>query len=134
MVFPVSRDRKFFWLSWLVSALAALALCAEVLVPSARAEDPPVDPPSPVQAPASTEDVDFPSAMIQAKATGKKVEVTGERSDSSTTWVNPDGTGELSTPRRFARRSRGRSMSEAIISSMPERVSLESVEGNNASD
>lgn len=77
MTFPVFRDRKFFWLSWLVSLLVVLALIAEMLAPSARAEDPPVDPPAPVQAPASTEDVDFPSAMIQAKSTGKKVEVTG---------------------------------------------------------
>lgn len=53
MVFPVSRDRKFFWVSYLVSALCAVVLVFALLPGSARAEDPPVDPPAPVAAPAS---------------------------------------------------------------------------------
>lgn len=92
MVFPVSRDRKFFWVSYLVSALCAVVLVFALLPGSARAEDPPVDPPAPVAAPASGEAVDFPSAVIRSKATGKRVEVSAERSESSTTWVNADGT------------------------------------------
>ena len=55
-------------------------------------------------APASGGVVDFPSAVIQARATGKRVEVTAERSESSSTWVNADGsvtTEQFAAPVRF---------------------------------
>ncbi|WP_157457132.1 hypothetical protein [Dermabacter vaginalis] len=48
--------------------------------------------------------MDFPSAAIRARATGQRVEVTAERSESSTTWVNPDGsvtTEQFAAPVRF---------------------------------
>lgn len=59
---------------------------------SARAEDPPVEPAPQVSAPVSPEELDFPSAVVQSRATGERVEVTAERGESSTTWANPDGT------------------------------------------
>ena len=76
-----------------VSAVCAAALVVSGL-PSDQAwgEDPPVEPSPEVSAPVSPETVDFPSAVVQARATGERVEVTAERTDSSTTWVNPDGT------------------------------------------
>ncbi|MDU5963340.1 MAG: hypothetical protein E6Z13_09335, partial [Dermabacter sp.] len=48
--------------------------------------------------------MDFPSAAIRARATGQRVEVTAERSESSSTWVNPDGsvtTEQFAAPVRF---------------------------------
>lgn len=45
-----------------------------------------------MSAPVAPESVDFPSAMVQARATGEQVEITGERAEASTTWANPDGT------------------------------------------
>ncbi|EYT50831.1 DNRLRE domain-containing protein [Brachybacterium muris] len=50
------------------------------------------DPAPEVSVPVAPLSVYFPSAVIQARATGERVEVTGERTESSTTWVNPDGT------------------------------------------
>lgn len=50
------------------------------------------------------------SARVQARATGARVEVLGLRSESATTWVNPDGTltSEISTaPVRFRDRASG---------------------------
>lgn len=59
---------------------------------SARAEDPPVESAPQVPAPVSPEELDSPSAVVQSRATGERVEVTAERGESSTTWANPDGT------------------------------------------
>ncbi|MFC0675652.1 DNRLRE domain-containing protein [Brachybacterium hainanense] len=88
--------------AWL--CLLALLL-VDGVVPRAFAEDPPVDDPAPeVSAPVAPSSTDFPSALIQARANGKRVEVTGERSESSTTWVNPDGsvtTEQFAAPVRF---------------------------------
>ena len=62
-------------------------------------------PSAPVAGPTDSKDpVDFPSAAIRARATGQRVEVTAERSESSTTWVNPDGsvtTEQFAAPVRF---------------------------------
>ena len=76
-----------------VSAACAAALVVAGL-PSDQAwgEDPPVEPSPEVSVPVSPETVDFPSAVVQARATGGRVEVTAERTDSSTMWVNPDAT------------------------------------------
>lgn len=76
-----------------VSAVCVAALVVTGLPPEqAWGEDPPVVPSPQVSAPVSPETVDFPSAVVQARATGERVEVTAERTDSSTTWVNPDAT------------------------------------------
>lgn len=84
---------------WYRRALVSVsAVCAAALVvsglPSDQAwgEDPPVEPSPEVSAPASPETVDLPSAVVPARATGGREEVTAERPESSTTWVNPDGT------------------------------------------
>ena len=62
-------------------------------------------PSAPVAGPTDSKDpVDFPSAAIRARATGQRVEVTAERSESSSTWVNPDGsvtTEQFAAPVRF---------------------------------
>ena len=77
----------------LIAWVCGLALVMADLPPRSWGDDPPVDDPAPqVSAPVSPESVDFPSALIQSRATGELVEVTGERTESSTTWVNPDGT------------------------------------------
>lgn len=84
------------------------ALVSVGLVPASQvwADTTPPPSPSPVEqvAPASGGVVDFPSAVIQARATGKRVEVTAERSESSSTWVNADGsvtTEQFAAPVRF---------------------------------
>lgn len=92
MTFPVSRGRSFLFATWLVSVVAAVAMLVALLPGNARAEDPPAPPAPAPAAPAAGGVVDFPSAVVQAKATGKRVEVTAETTDSSSTWVNPDGT------------------------------------------
>ena len=84
------------------------ALVSVGLVPASQAwaDTTPPPSPSPVEqaAPASGGVVDFPSAVIRARATGKRVEVTAERSESSSTWVNADGsvtTEQFAAPVRF---------------------------------
>ncbi|MFI2431196.1 DNRLRE domain-containing protein [Streptomyces sp. NPDC018693] len=52
--------------------------------PSAAAEDP-----APL-GPAEAEDA--ASALLMARLQDRRIEVTGERTDSTTTWANPDGT------------------------------------------
>lgn len=96
---------------WYRRVLAGVSVtCVAALVvsglPSDRAwgEEPPVGPSPEVSVPVSSGVVDFPSAAIQARATGERVEVTAERSDSSTTWVGPDGmvtTTQHAAPVRF---------------------------------
>ncbi|MCW7991694.1 hypothetical protein XF35_42530, partial [Streptomyces platensis subsp. clarensis] len=57
-------------------------------------------------APAVTEAADLASARTAAKLSGKKIEALSERSETSTTWANPDGslTSELfGGPVRFER-------------------------------
>lgn len=63
-----------------------------------------------VSAPAGLSSPDEVSARVQARATGQRVEVLGLRSESSSTWVNPDGslTSEIATaPVRFRDRASG---------------------------
>ncbi|MCL6424344.1 DNRLRE domain-containing protein [Brachybacterium sp. JHP9] len=103
MFFPVLRGRPLFWISWCVSVLLVGAFMGVAALSPARAEGPAAPPAAPA-APAPPELVDFPSARVQAKATGKKVEVTAEKTDTSSTWVNPDGTvttEQFSAPVRF---------------------------------
>ncbi|MFI8967113.1 DNRLRE domain-containing protein, partial [Streptomyces sp. NPDC053493] len=40
----------------------------------------------------ATEAADLPSAQVAARLSGKRVEAKSERTESSTTWANPDGT------------------------------------------
>ncbi|MFJ6214956.1 DNRLRE domain-containing protein [Streptomyces sp. NPDC092296] len=57
-------------------------------------------------APAATQAADLASARVAARLSGKRVEALAERTETSTTWVNPDGslTTELSAgPVRFQR-------------------------------
>ncbi|MFJ1592551.1 hypothetical protein ACIOD0_20235 [Kitasatospora albolonga] len=52
----------------------------------------------------ATEAADLPSAQVAARLSGKRVEALSERTESSTTWANPDGSVTLdaaSGPVRF---------------------------------
>lgn len=90
---PAGGRRYRRALSVVSSICVAALVVTGVSASPVFAEDPPVDPPAPeVSAPVAPESVDFPSAVVQARATGERVEVTAERSESSTTWVNPEGT------------------------------------------
>ncbi|MGO4635968.1 hypothetical protein AB4225_34375, partial [Streptomyces sp. 2RAF24] len=40
----------------------------------------------------ATEAADLPSAQVAARLSGKRVEALSERTESTTTWANPDGT------------------------------------------
>ncbi|WP_432122460.1 DNRLRE domain-containing protein, partial [Streptomyces sp. S1] len=49
-------------------------------------------PAAPADTPYPTEAADLPSATVAARLSGKRVEALSERTESSTTWANPDGT------------------------------------------
>ncbi|WP_282694234.1 DNRLRE domain-containing protein [Streptomyces sp. CC208A] len=58
----------------------------------------------PVKAPAATEAADLPSAQVAAKLSGKRVEALSERTETTSTWANPNGTVTLeaaSGPQRY---------------------------------
>jgi RHS repeat-associated protein len=80
----------------LTSALAAACLTAG-LQASASAAPVPAAPAAPAAAPApppaeSYERPDTYSAQLAARLLGRRVEVTGLRSETETVWANPDGT------------------------------------------
>lgn len=78
----------------LVSFSAITAVIAvELVVASAPAAAAPPAPPASAAAPTeSYERPDLVSARLLARSSGRRVEVTGLRSESTTSWVNPDGT------------------------------------------
>lgn len=91
--------RPFFLLAPALLVLADLA--APTLRPAAAA--PPLRAPAPRYA---TEAADIRSARLLARLSDKRVEALSERNESTTTWVNPDGTltSDLSSgPVRFKR-------------------------------
>lgn len=60
--------------------------------------------------PSPTEAADLASATVAARLSGKRVEALSERTESSTTWANPDGTvttDAASGPVRFRDRATG---------------------------
>ncbi|MEV0961862.1 RHS repeat-associated core domain-containing protein [Streptomyces sp. NPDC049910] len=70
---------------------------------SAAAAPPPQAPAAPKK-PAATQAADIPSARVAARLSGKRVEALSERTETSTTWANKDGslTTELTAgPVRF---------------------------------
>ncbi|GAA0939192.1 hypothetical protein GCM10009554_28730 [Kribbella koreensis] len=74
-----------------VAALVSLALLATALEGHQPAEAAPTaDPPPPAAKVASRPDVI--SASVTARAQGSRVEVESMRTETSTTWSNPDGT------------------------------------------
>ncbi|MEU8614571.1 hypothetical protein AB0C29_41955 [Actinoplanes sp. NPDC048791] len=85
---------------------AALLLLAGVVAPAAP---PALAAPPPQQAPQpryASEAADISSARVLARLSGKRVEALSERSESTTTWANPDGslTSDLAAgPVRFRR-------------------------------
>jgi len=94
----------------LVLPAVATLLMAGVAVPAASPAQA-AAPPGRAAAPPryATEAADVPSARVLARLSGKRVEALSERNESTTTWVNPDGslTSELSAgPVRFQRAGR----------------------------
>ncbi|WP_433729524.1 DNRLRE domain-containing protein [Actinoplanes sp. CA-051413] len=90
--------------SFALPAAAALLL-AGIAVPAAQPAQ--AAPPSRAATPRyASEAADIASARVLARLSGKRVEALAERDESTTTWVNPDGslTSELSSgPVRFKR-------------------------------
>ncbi|MFD4908921.1 ricin-type beta-trefoil lectin domain protein [Kitasatospora purpeofusca] len=82
-----------------IAVVASLGLLAEVGValgalaptPAAAAAGAAAVQEKPATAP-STEAPDAASAMLSARLQGHRVEVTGERTETTTLWANPDGT------------------------------------------
>ncbi|MEW2253618.1 sugar-binding protein, partial [Streptomyces sp. NPDC006975] len=65
---------------------------------------------SPAQHKAATQAADIPSARVAARLSGRRVEALSERTETATTWVNPNGslTTEVSAgPIRFKDTSTG---------------------------
>ncbi|HET7397586.1 MAG TPA: DNRLRE domain-containing protein, partial [Intrasporangium sp.] len=93
---------------WVRLVTSSVALAALVVVDASGGD---VAAAAPVAAPAAAparaqtgEAVDLVSARVAARAQGHRVEALGERTDTTTTWVNPDGslTTEVSgAPVRF---------------------------------
>ena len=75
-----------------VALVMALVVSGEsVLTPTSAAAQP-----APAQAPAPAdagpdEAADIPSAMATARLRGRRIEALSERSETSQTWVNPEG-------------------------------------------
>ncbi len=98
-----------------VSLAAAVVLAVEtavVLQASGQAVALPSQPRLPAAESASypTEAADLASAMVAARLSGKRVEALSERTESTTTWANPDGTAttdSASGPVRFRDKTTG---------------------------
>ncbi|MER5306668.1 sugar-binding protein, partial [Streptomyces sp. NPDC002773] len=70
----------------------------------------PSQPPAVDDAAYPTEAADLPSATVAARLSGKRVEALSERTESTTTWANPDGTvttDAASGPVRFRDKATG---------------------------
>jgi hypothetical protein len=81
-----SAGRFHRWLSAFLIAVLVLSLEVGAVSPAA-AEKPRA--PAPAQVDEAT---DIPSARATARLRGKRVEALSERTESTSTWVNPDGT------------------------------------------
>ncbi|MFI7067071.1 RHS repeat-associated core domain-containing protein [Kribbella sp. NPDC050124] len=75
----------------IVAAVMALALLVTGLEGRQPAQAAPVADPQPAAAKVSSRP-DLVSAVVTARSQGSKVEVESMRSETSTTWANPDGT------------------------------------------
>ncbi|GGR28910.1 hypothetical protein GCM10010251_51400 [Streptomyces aurantiogriseus] len=91
-------------LRWLAGGLAVLMTVTAL--EGAAAAAPQEEPSAAPKRAAVTSAADIPSAKVAARLSGRRVEALSERTESSTTWVNTDGslTTELSAgPVRFER-------------------------------
>jgi len=108
---PVQRSGVFRTGPWLRprrpiagALVAGLLVSLSPAVPATAAPAGP--PPAKIARSAPSEAADVPSARVAARLSGKRVEALSERAETSTTWVNPDGTltAELNAgPVRFRR-------------------------------
>ncbi|MFL5999738.1 MAG: hypothetical protein ACJ736_36525, partial [Streptomyces sp.] len=106
---PAPRRRGRLWLGGNVRWTAggtALALAITLLdVTSSGAASSSQTADAPKQ-PTATQAADIPSARVAARLSGKRIEALSERTQTSTTWVNKDGslTTEIAAgPIRFER-------------------------------
>ncbi|MFJ3197944.1 DNRLRE domain-containing protein [Streptomyces griseoviridis] len=78
---------------WIAGSLC-LALAASLLegVFTGAVAAPRAEPPEAPAAAAASEAADIPSARVAARLSGKRVEALAERTETSTTWANADGT------------------------------------------
>ncbi|MBN0048906.1 DNRLRE domain-containing protein [Streptomyces actuosus] len=81
-----------------IALLAALTLSAGLVEAGAAVAAPPraaAEQPKKPLGPAEAEDA--ASALLMARLQNRRIEVTGERTDSTTTWADPDGTTTVDT-------------------------------------
>lgn len=103
---PAPEERGRFWTGGSLRYIAgglALALAVPVLDGESSAMAAPAPAAAPKK-PAATQAADIPSARVAARLSGKRVEALSERTETSTTWANKDGslTTELTAgPVRF---------------------------------
>ena len=107
---PSSEERGRIWglesrsLRWTAGGLALLM--SVTLLEGVAAAQPPRPSAQKEPKPTVTQAADIPSAKVAARLSGKRVEALSERSETSRTWVNKDGslTTELTAgPARFQR-------------------------------
>ncbi|CAM5552106.1 hypothetical protein SGLAM104S_03149 [Streptomyces glaucescens] len=107
---PSPEERGWIWgersrsLRWIAGGLAVIMSVS--LMEGVAAAVPPEAPAQEPKAGSMTAAADIPSAKVAAKLSGHRVEALSERTETSTTWVNQDGslTTELSAgPVRFQR-------------------------------
>ncbi|WP_181804621.1 DNRLRE domain-containing protein [Streptomyces shenzhenensis] len=75
---------------WTASGVALATVITLVSATTSEAAPPPQAVDAPKKA-AATEAPDVPSARVAARLSGKRVEALSERTETSTTWVNKDG-------------------------------------------
>lgn len=114
-----SRQRRARWGRRLAVAVSAVLLAGGLEAPAALAA-PAATPKTagPAAKPAVSEAADVASARVAARLSGRRVEALSERSESATTWVNPDGslTSELSAgPTRFRRAGQWVNIDETLV-------------------
>ncbi|NNJ06746.1 RHS repeat-associated core domain-containing protein [Streptomyces sp. PKU-MA01144] len=104
---PAPEERGRLWsggsLRYIAGSLT-LALTVTLLDGASAAAAPRPQAPAASSKPATTQAADIPSARVAARLSGKRVEALSERTETSTTWANKDGslTTELTAgPVRF---------------------------------
>ncbi|GAA4322101.1 hypothetical protein GCM10023086_47150 [Streptomyces venetus] len=91
---PTPEERGRLWSGESLRCIAGsltLALTVTLLDGATAAAAPRSQAPSAPKKPAVTQAADLPSARVAARLSGKRVEALSERTETSTTWVNKDG-------------------------------------------
>jgi len=96
--------RRTVWCSVVVASSLVASISWQPLAAATDSQAPSAEPAAIPQAPAATSAPNEASAVAIARGSGKKVEITGDRTPTSTTYANPDGsltTTTASGPVRF---------------------------------